>query len=237
LRHSSANSPWITADGQTVASAGDMVRVWNLWDPEAPALTFEHDNVCALSADGSCLVLGAPSGSLRALRPPNADAAVEIVGSRTSGMIAVSTDGELIVALGEGRTARVWDSRTGLPLVTLAGDLSEVLSLAVSADKTLVVASRRDGSITTYDLSSGQPLHALPGNEEWVRGCSITRSSRFLASARSDGSLTLWDVRTGERLCVLHVNGFLFDCSWFSDDERIVAAGTRGVYFLKRLDA
>jgi len=234
--HSDANSIWITADGQTVASAADIVRVWNLANPDAPALTFERDKACALSADGSCLVVGAPSGSLRTLRPPTATDAVELVGSRAGVPIAVSPDGQLVVAHAGDGTAKAWDARTGTPLVTLAGDFAEVLSLAVSADKTIAVASRRDGSLTTYDLSSGRPLHVLPGNEEWVRGCSITGSGRFMASARADGSLTLWDVRSGERLCVLHVTGFLFDCAWFSDDERIVAAGTRGVYFLKRLD-
>jgi WD40 repeat protein len=70
-----------------------------------------------------------------------------------------------------------------------------------------------------------------------VRGCAITSDGRFIASALDDGSLTLWDAASGERQCVLHMNGFLFDCAWFPGDEEIVAVGTRGVFFLRRLGA
>lgn len=64
-------------------------------------------------------------------------------------------------------------------------------------------------------------------------GCAISADGSIIVSVSYNNSLKVWDMETVECLATLHVDGPLNSCALSADGERIVAAGVRGVYFLR----
>jgi hypothetical protein len=116
---------------------------------------------------------------------------------------------------------------------TLTGHTSGVWGCAISADGSIIVSASSDNSLKVWDARSGAELRSLAGHTSAVRGCAISADGSIIVSASSDNSLKAWDARSGKCLATLHVDGRLFGCALQREGERIVAAGMRGVYFLR----
>ena len=79
----------------------------------------------------------------------------------------------------------------------------------------------------------GRELFTLAGHSSVVRSCAITGNGKRAVSASSDKTVKVWDLETGECLATLAVDGPLYGCAMSEGGAHIVAAGARGVYFLK----
>jgi hypothetical protein len=107
---------------------------------------------------------------------------------------AFSSDGTRIVTGGWDRTAKVWDARTGSPLIELKGHTDGVSSAAFSPDSTRIVTGSHDQTAKVWDARSGSLVLELKGHD----GTRVVTGS-------DDHTLKVWDARSG--LLVLEFKG------------------------------
>jgi eukaryotic-like serine/threonine-protein kinase len=125
--------------------------------------------------------------------------------------VAVSADGSRIVTGSSDHTARVWDARTGQPLLVLDGHKAPVTSVAVSADGSRIVTGSQDHTARVWDARTGRFLFelALHGGSVGVSVAVSADGSRIVTAAadindvlRKDYTARVWD-GTGKELLVL----------------------------------
>jgi tetratricopeptide (TPR) repeat protein len=75
---------------------------------------------------------------------------------------AFSPDGSRIVTRSADRTAKVWDARTGSPLLELKGHTSVVTSAAFSPDGSRIVTTSLGQTAKVWDARSGEELKGEP---------------------------------------------------------------------------
>ena len=81
--------------------------------------------------------------------------------------VSFSPDGTRIVTGSWDQTAKVWDARTGTPLLDLKGHTGFVMSVSFSPDGTRIVTGSYDGTAKVWDARTGTPLLDLKGHTAW----------------------------------------------------------------------
>ena len=76
--------------------------------------------------------------------------------------VSFSPDGTRIVTGSDDKTAKVWDARTGTPLLDLKGHTGEVTSVSFSPDGTRIVTGSEDKTAKVWDARTGQELKGEP---------------------------------------------------------------------------
>lgn len=133
------------------------------------AAALHYPTCLALSADGSRLIAGIPTGEV----------CIWLIGDRkllaplhghtgaVSG-VAVSDAGRLLASGSHDGTIRLWDIGSGRPVLTLDGAGGPVWSVALSPDGRVVARGSVDGAVKLWDVASGQLLASLSGHTAGV---------------------------------------------------------------------
>jgi len=116
---------------------------------------------------------------------------------------------------------------------TLQDHMRSVSGCAASPDGTWLVSASADNTLKIWDTTTGEVRCTLTGHTGAVNGCAISPDGTWLVSASDDRTFNIWDAHTGVYVVGLSVDGKLFNCVFYSDDERLIAGGTRGLYFLR----
>jgi hypothetical protein len=119
--------------------------------------------------------------------------------------VAFSPDGTRIVSRSDDRTARVWDARTGAPLVELEGHKGFVRSVSFSPDGTRIVTGGTDQTAKVWDARTGAPLLDLKGHTGQVLSVAFSADGTRIVTGSGDyvtsrGEAKVWDARTGAPL-------------------------------------
>lgn len=196
------NSLAFSPDGKTLVSGSfdGMVRAWSLDNhSENGRLVGKHGSKVwriAFFPDGKEVIAGDDAGiirewEIRSGRLIRAWGSLEgQVGSANG--VAVSTDGQFIVATGSGSLLRVWNAQDPHALSCL-GSVGTVSALAVSNDGVAVLGSG-DGALSAVDLVSDKILWKVRAHDAPVRSVCISADGRIVLSIGSDGSLKVWDL-------------------------------------------
>ena len=77
-----------------------------------------------------------------------------------------------VLTAARGSAIKVWDARTGAPLLDLKGRRTVVYGVAFSPDGTRIVTSSADATANVWDARIGTHLLELKGHtaEVWRRG-------------------------------------------------------------------
>ncbi len=96
---------------------------------------------------------------------------------------------------------KVWDARTGTPILKLRAHTAPFWSLAFSPDGTRILTGRADGAATVWDVRSGMALFELKGHTGAVSSVAFspdgTRIVTGSATPHYAGELKEWDAGTG----------------------------------------
>jgi WD40 repeat protein len=227
LRHKSAvRSAAFSPDGCRAAIGGDdnIARIWNTATGAAmtPPLRYNGNvNHVAFSPDGERLVTASDDGTARlwmiscrsravvvdeaaifrrqadrGLRVAVADAepAAASPASRTS------SDGRLVVKIGDDNTVRVYDAATGSPLTPPLRHRNEITYAAFSPNDRRVVTTSTDQTARVWDAATGAPVSPPLTHASSVGFADFSPDGLRLVTASEDNSARVWDIETGELL-------------------------------------
>ncbi len=111
-----------------------------------------------------------------------------------------SPDASRIVTGSEDRTAKVWDARTGTPLLELKGHTDGVTarrSAPTARASSPAVGTRRRRCGTR---GSGTPLLELKGHTGGVTSAAFSPDGTRIVTGNGTETAKVWDARTGEEL-------------------------------------
>jgi WD40 repeat protein len=140
--------------------------------------------------------------------------------------VGFSPDGNRIITGSEDRTARIWDARTGSPLLELKGHTNRVTSAAFSPDGARIVTGSWDQTARVWDTRTGSPLLELKGHTSSVTSATFSPDGSRIATGSHDHTARIWDAVTGSALLELKGHTSMVSSAAFScDGARIVTGG------------
>ncbi len=137
--------------------------------------------------------------------------------------VSYSPDGTRIVTGSNDGTAKVWDARTGTPLLELKGHTSGVSSVSYSPDGTRIVTGSGDKTAKVWDARTGTPLLELKGHTGQVTSVSYSPDGTRIVTGSDDQTANVWDARTGTLMLELqgHTSA-VYSVSYSPDGTRLV---------------
>jgi WD40 repeat protein len=147
--------------------------------------------------------------------------------------VAFSPDGKRVAASSYDHTAKIWDAKSGSPLITLTGHTGAVMNVVFSADGKRLATAGDDETARVWDSVSGQNLLTLSGHTSLVWSVTFSRDGRYLATSSADHSAKLWDALSGQELLTLRtesddVAGIFIGVAISPDNKRIATSSWDG---------
>ncbi len=139
--------------------------------------------------------------------------------------VAFSPDGTRFGTGSSDGIAKVWDARTGTPLLDFKGHTQNVKCLAFSPDGSQLVTGGADKTAKVWDARTGRPLLELKGLTASVFTVAYSPDGSRLVTGCLDKTAKVWDVRTGTPLLELKgLTGPVFSVAYSPDGSRLVTA-------------
>ena len=150
-----------------------------------------------------------------------------------TGVVAVSSDGKYLAAVGENFAILLQDAQNGELKATLQGHRGTIVQLAFSPDGARLVSVGRDRVGILWDVATGQRHALLDGHRGAVRAAAFSPDGRLLVTGGSDKRILIYDLpapgtkltELRERTAWVGHQGVL-TCLAFSPDGKFLASGT-----------
>ena len=113
--------------------------------------------------------------------------------------VAFSPDGMRIITGSDDLTAKVWDPRSGMPLLELSGHTGPVSSVAFSPDGSRIVTGSWDRSAKLWDARTGMLLREFSGHSEEVNSVAFSPDGRRIITGSNDMTAEVWDAGSVRR--------------------------------------
>ena len=199
------NNVSISADGKRVLTSSDdsIVKLWDTATGVEVSQFSAHLNDCEEFDDNErplCWVWGA----------------------------AFSPDGVRIVTASRDRTAIIWPSAGGKPIMKLTGHRSSIYDVAWHPSEDVIATSSSDNTIIIWNAETGETIRTLTGHADNVNAIDFSPDGEMLASASRDGNVRLWNWRTGGRTSTLSIGGPGNDVKFSNNGAMFAAAADNG---------
>lgn len=247
-----------SSDGKLLLSAGfdNTVRVWDFGANQLLTTIRGHGgrvNAAAFLADATRILSASQDEKVMEWSIAGYEEIRTLQGRTQAGhkddvlAAAYSPDQRRIVTASRDRTARIWDSRTAVPELTLTAEPERTLSeghdyLASTAQfypgGRRLLTSAVDNTVRIWDAGTGSEqlrlndtgrsaAAMLSHNGKWIAtGCDEKLSGGEKGSAERDKtSVKLWDAGTGQLLRKLEAHKSEVTSVAFSPDDRMLVTG------------
>jgi WD40 repeat protein len=249
----------VTPDGQRIITGGwdGTVRIWDTVSRRELCNFLAHTGgvmSLTVSPDGQWIVTGGVLGKVGVWDAADGHRLHEFTafpkgtGSepdrpmlRRVWTVAVTPDGQRVIAGGEEGMTRVWDALSGRELLNLnsipqkdrdrqrKGHQLRVYSVAVTPDGKRLVTGSHDATAKLWDLISGEELREFPV-QRIVCSVAFTPDGQRMYTGSVDGTVRLWDVVSGDELPfnLKGHKGSVVAITVTPDGQRIITGGTDG---------
>src|SRR5262245_22858967 len=228
---------WLSKDGRLVVTAGGgmTARILEAVSGiEFPSFTHSaHLHYAQLSADGQLLVAASSDANVFVRDRITGEAVYTFRGHTNDGhtdevlYAAFRTDGRYIVSASKDGTARVWETRTGKPLVAplkhRRGDW--VYYACFSPNGRYVATASSDRTARLWDTESGGEVFPPLRHNDAVESVEFSPDGKYLLTASLDFTVRLWDAITGKSVDPpLPHSGRVMHAAFSPDGKRVVSA-------------
>lgn len=116
--------------------------------------------------------------------------------------LALSPDGEVMVAGSDDGTVRFWQTQTGKRMAEgeLKAQTEAVADLAISRGNKILATSDKTGRVTVWNYSGREKLHTLPSPGKDLAALALKSDGSRVLVASGDNQVTLFDVAGGTKL-------------------------------------
>ncbi|HKI33265.1 MAG TPA: sterol desaturase family protein [Gemmataceae bacterium] len=204
--------------GATLIGGGLYYRAWLANRAAQRAAEAEGAELAAAQA-------GAAPQVVRLDRAPRAWAGGNLVSASAIAAVAVSANGERVVAGDEGGTVKVWGNTPDREPLTLTGHRGRVSSVALSADGRRIVSGGIDKTVRLWDVTTGKAAQTLTGHAGPVLSVAVSADGGRIVSGAADGTVKVWDAATGrEKITLTTDTDAVTGVGVSADGRRVVAA-------------
>lgn len=198
----------LLADGKRAAVPHEdgTVRLFELATGKTEAVLSGHEGevrAVVPSPDGGTLATCGADGTLRLwdLVDHSGRAVIELPDSLHplwGSTLTFSPSGEHLVAVAEGRWARVWDVASGKALFTLPEE-SKTTDACWTPEGGLLSVGL-DGLLQLWDPERGRPLRDPVDTGTRLNVVACHPDGNHVATASQDDTISLWSLETGKRI-------------------------------------
>jgi WD40 repeat protein/serine/threonine protein kinase len=227
-----------SSDGKRLASAGGQVQVWDaqtgqeLLSLKGGTVQGDWGNCVAFSPDDKRLA----STDGRTVKVWDVQTGQELLvlkgHSHGVGTVAFSPDGKRLASGGWvgqnvegtgrggpplGREVKVWDAQTGQELLTIKGEMHDLINVVFSPDgKRLASGSK------VWDVQTGRKLLDLKvtGNAR----VAYSPDGKRLASGDDRGMVQVWDAQTGQEILTIKGTSRVYGLAFSPDGKRLASS-------------
>jgi tRNA A-37 threonylcarbamoyl transferase component Bud32 len=139
-----------------------------------------------------------------------------------------SPDGQRVLTASKDGTARVWDGRTGQPLLAPFRHGDEVTTARFSPDGVRLATVSLDKSARIWDVQTGRPITEPLRHESGVLCAEFSADGQRLLTGSADGSLRLWEAATGHAVLKTQPFTNTLDFVQFSPDGQWILTASQG---------
>ena len=124
------------------------------------------------------------------------------------------------------KTAKIWDTATGVCLYTLSDPLHAISSAAFNHDDNLIVTVANPGTIYTWNVATGSRINTIEEGKAIASVEFNSDSSRMLIAV--DGMILIWDTKNSIFLYIYEATPpTIFYSAKFSPDCSCIATTSR----------
>jgi WD40 repeat protein/DNA-binding SARP family transcriptional activator len=127
--------------------------------------------------------------------------------------VAYSIDGTRLATTSGDGSAKIWDVKTGQPLISISSGNAEFISIAFHPSDQIIATGDSAGFAKLWDAKTGQELESFPlsrviseagkmieGSEEEISivAVSFSPDGEYLAGGNFGGTINIWDINSGD---------------------------------------
>lgn len=146
--------------------------------------------------------------------------------------LVFSPDGQLLMAIANDFTVRLWNVQSGEMLHALRGHEATVQQAEFSPDGQRIASASWDRTVRIWHTETGELLRTIE-HPDTVSSASFSPDNQQLVTAGWDGIARIFKVNSGEQQLLLarHQKAVL-DAEFSPDGQRVVTAGTDGTAYI-----
>lgn len=108
------------------------------------------------------------------------------------------------------------------------GGTEGITCLAMSSDNAFLAGGTEDGVITVWSLAPPSILHQMESHRGYVMSLALNAGNSVLLSSHEVGVVMRWNLADGSHIKTTEIVSEGIECSAFSPDGVLFAAGTKG---------
>src|SRR5919202_1173710 len=114
--------------------------------------------------------------------------------------VAFRPDGRILASASWDGTIKLWDTKSGRELRTLAGHGWGVYRAVFSPDGKQLASASRDGTVKVWDVATGANTRSFVAEGLAVKSVAWSPDGRLLATSGNEGVVKLWDAASLKEL-------------------------------------
>lgn len=137
----------------------------------------------------------------------------------------LTSDGQYLLKGKIGNVLRMWEVKTGKPVVEFAGHRKAVISFSLSPDEKQIASGGGEGDVIIWEKKSGTATTILKGHSSPVFDVRWSPDQSRLVSTSWDGQVLVWDVQTGKAISRIYwQNASAYSATFTKDGLYLIVA-------------